>query len=211
LCSGKGKMMCKTSLLLGLVAGIVTLGVVANAATAGFIMDTITVELPKGPGHGHHGPPAWAKCPDWVFAMQAEKGHLGMQEKFKGHDPFPVVVSGETDADPVMHITKDVENSSGVAWSGYTVSLEGTGAEFVGAATSSHFGAGVVTPSLITYTAPDPVAPGEILTLGFDINVDISGLFSFTMTQTPLPEPATLAFFGLGSLGLVAMRRRRGR
>jgi len=201
-------MMCKTSLLLGLVAGIVTLGVVVNAATAGFIVGTITVGLPTGPGHGHNGPPAWAKCPDWVFDMQAEKGHLGMQEKFEGFDPFPVVVSGETDADPVMHITKDVENSSGVFWTGYTVVLEGTGAEFVGDATSSHFGAGVVTPSLITYTAPNPVPPGETLTLDFDINVDMSGLFTFTMTQTPVPEPATLAFFGLGSLGIVAMRRR---
>lgn len=203
--------MGRTSLLLGLVAGIVTLGVVANAATAGFIVGTITVELPEGPGHGHHGPPAWAKCPDWVFDMQAEKGHLGMQEKFKGHQPFPVVVSGDTDEDPIMHITKDVENSSDVTWFAYEIALEGVGAEFVGDATSSHFGPGIVTPTLITYTAPNPVLTGETVTLDFDIEISTIGYFSFTMTQTPTPEPATLAFFGLGGLGLVAMRRRRAR
>jgi len=198
-----------------LLTGVLLVGVVVSSAGAGFIVGTIDVGLPErngqGNGQGHRGPPAWARCPDWVFDMQAEKGHLRMEEKFKGHEPFPVVVSGETNADPVMHISKDVENSSGIIWTGYEVALEDAGAEFVGDATSSHFGPGIVTPTLITYTAPDPVLPGEILTLDFDINISTSGLFAFTMTQTPTPEPATLALLGLGGLGLAVMRRRRVR
>jgi len=146
-----------------------------------------------------------------VFVKLPEQARLRLTEIFEGLDAWPVMVSGRTNADPVMHISKDVENSSGIIWTGYEVALEDAGAEFVGDATSSHFGPGIVTPTLITYTAPDPVLPGEILTLGFDINVSTIGLFSFTMTQTPVPEPATLALLGLGGLGLAVMRRRRVR
>ena len=193
------------------LTGVLLVGMVASSAGAGFIVDTIEVDLPEGNGQGHHGPPAWAKCPEWAFALQAQKGHLGMQEKFKGHEPLPVAVSGETDEDPIMHVTKEVENDSGIAWLAYEVLLEGTGVEFVGAATSSHFGPGVVTPALITYSGPTPVLPGETVVLDFDINVATVGLFSFTLTQTPTPEPATLALLGFGGLGLAVMRRRRVR
>lgn len=208
--NGKGKPM---RIPFALLAGVLLVGMVVSSAGAGFIVDTIKVGLPEGEGNGHgdRGPPAWAQCPEWVFAMQAEKGHLGMQEKFKGREPFPIAVSGETDEDPIMHVTKEVENSSGIAWLAYEVLLEGTDVEFVGVATSSHFGPGVVTPTLITYSAPNPVLPGETLVLDFDINVASVGLFSFAVTQTPTPEPATLALLGFGGLGLAVMRRRRVR
>ena len=207
-------MMRKTSLLFGLLAVVLICGVVASPAGAGFIVGTVEVDLPKGNGNGqgHHGPPAWAKCPDWVFDTQAEKGHLGMEEKFKGHEPLAVMVSGETDDDPVMTVMKSVENDSGVLWTEFEIELSGVGVQFVGTASSSaHFDAADVTPMLVTFSGGPGVADGQTVTFNFDVEISTTGYFSYTMTQTPTPEPATLALLGFGGLGLVVMRRRRVR
>jgi len=201
--------MKRPQVVIGVCAGLAALVLLASPAGAGFILDTVQVELPQGPGQGHHGPPPWAQCPDWVREMVENRLRLRLMERFLAPDPLPVVISGETDEDPIMHISKDVENSSGVTWTGYEVEIDGTGATFVGPATSSHFQTATVTPLKITYEAPDPVLPGETVTLDFDIEVGTTGFFSFTLTQTPVPEPATLALLGAGAAGMVLLRRRR--
>ena len=38
--------------------------------------------------------------------------------------------------------------------------------------------------------------------ISIDIHVPTTGLFNFTLTQEPIPEPATMALPGLGSLAL---------
>ena len=103
--------MCGATILTGLLAGLLVLGFAVTSAQAGFILETVEVDLP---GHGQHGPPPWAQCPDWVKQMIQERLQLRLQEKFEGSESFPVEISGETDEDPIMHIVKDVENSSGV-------------------------------------------------------------------------------------------------
>jgi len=198
-----------SKVLLGMVAALAIVVLAASPAGAGFIIDTVQVELPQGPGQGHHGPPPWAQAPNWVREMVENRLRLRLMERFLAPDPLPLVISGHTDEDPIMHISKDVENSSGVTWTGYEVEIDGTGATFVGTATSSHFQTATVTPLKITYEAPDPVPPGETVTLDFDVQVDTTGFFSFTLTQTPVPEPATLVLLGAGAAGMAILRRRR--
>ena len=55
---------------------------------------------------------------------------------------------------------------------------------------------------------------GEVLInkpvgLQFDVEIPDTGLHTFTLTQTPIPEPATVALLGLGSLALLLRRRNR--
>ena len=205
--------------MVALLAAIVVMGTVSGSARGGFITTTIDVDLPDKPGRHHCGPPDWAHGPPpWVFEnLLPTRAQLRMTEVFGGEGPFPVMVSGETDEDPIMAISKSVENGTNFDWFGYRIAIEGTGAAFVvGAATSDRFSVLSESPLEIAYYAQDPseiVAAGETVSLGFDLNIASIGAFSFTLTQesVPVPEPATLAFFGLGSLGLVAMRRRRAR
>jgi len=208
--------------VFALLAAIVVMGTVSSSARGGgFITSTIDVGLPDKPGRHHCGPPDWAQAQGplhWKFEnLLPTRAQLRMTEVFGGEGPFPVTVSGETDADPIMAITKSVENGTNFDWFGYRIAIEGTGATFeVGTATSDRFSVLSESPLEIAYYAQDPseiVAVGEIVSLGFDLNIATIGAFSFTLTQesVPVPEPATLAFFGLGSLGLVAMRRRRAR
>jgi hypothetical protein len=209
-------MMCRTSLLFALLAAIVVMGTVSGSARAGFITGTINVDLPDKPGRHHCGPPDWAHGPPpWVFEnLLPTRARLRLTEVFGGNGPFPVMVSGETDTDPIMAINKSVENGTNFDWFGYRIAIEGTGATFeVGTASSDRFSVLSESPLEIAYYAENPseiVAAGETVSLGFDLNIATIGAFSFTLTQesVPVPEPATLAFFGLGSLGLVAMRRR---
>ena len=205
--------------MVALLAAIVVMGTVSGSARGGFITGTINVDLPDKPGRHHCGPPDWAQGPPpWVFEnLLPTRAQLRMTEVFGGEGPFPVMVSGETDEDPIMAISKSVENGTNFDWFGYRIAIEGTGAAFVvGTATSDRFSVLSESPLEIAYYAQDPseiVAAGETVSLGFDLNIASIGVFSFTLTQesVPVPEPATLAFFGLGSLGLVAMRRRRAR
>jgi len=207
--------------VFALLAAIVVMGTVSSSARGGFITSTIDVGLPDKPGRHHCGPPAWAQAQGplhWKFEnLLPTRAQLRLTEVFGGEGPFPVMVSGETDADPIMAISKSVENGTNFDWFGYRIAIEGTGAAFVvGTATSDRFSVLSESPVEIAYYAQDPseiVAVGETVSLGFDLNIASIGVFSFTLTQesVPVPEPATLAFFGLGSLGLVAMRRRRAR
>jgi len=194
------------------VLAMLLLAGMCQTAGAGFILDSIDVGLGSH-GPPHQVPPPWAQAPDWVREMVGEVLRLHVAEEFEGLDAFPVQVTGETDADPTMHITKQVENSSGVIWTEYTIELSGTGVTFVaGSAASSHFLTAIdETPNFIRYKAPSAVLPGQTVTFDFDVNVATTGYFGFTLTQTPIPEPATLAFIGLGGIVVLAMRRRRVR
>jgi hypothetical protein len=109
-------------------------------------------------------------------------------------------------------ITATVSNRSGIPWTGYVLSLDPQGdATFVqGTAGSTVFGT-TLYPDLwtIEFRAPEPVLPGQTVTLRFDIRIPDDGPYSFTLTQSPIPEPATALLLALGAALLFRRKPKR--
>ena len=197
--------MKKFAVVLMLI-GVVTL--FSTTAEAGFVNPVenpsaapFTCEFPS-PVNQH----------DWAFDYSGPT--LTLNESIRAASSDLVLMSGETDSDPIFTVYKTIENTSGIAWTSYILTLSGGGgATFVQGSASAKNGklqtVNYIHPAAIKFSGPNPVNNGELLTLWFDINVPTSGLFNFTLSQEPVPEPATLALLGLGSLGLFSRRRAR--
>jgi hypothetical protein len=166
------------------------------SAQAGFVDGTFWCEFPDDPNQANH---------DWTFDYGLEELTLG--EAIPAVGPDSVIMSGETNMDPTFHVLKDVQNLSGVEWTGYILTLTGTDVSFQGPAGSTRFNTVIVSPNMIEFYAPNPVPHGDSVVLDFYINVASTGLFEFTVTQNPIPEPATLGLLAIG--GLAMLRRRR--
>lgn len=190
------------------IFGALVLVVLSAVAQAGFVADSVQVDLVQdGPGHR----PDWAGPPAFVFELlpdAAGNGRLDIEEHYLGPDPFPIVVSGQTDADPIMSIIKDVENDSDFTWDGYSITLPDSGGiTFTGTATSDRMTLASQTAYALEFAEPDAVADGEWVQFSFDILIPSTGPFSLTLTQEPIPEPATLALLAAGGLALLRHRR----
>jgi hypothetical protein len=194
-----------------LVRGASTFGVVAAllvaavTVQAGFITGEFSVSIEGDGTSFEFDVPGWLVEPIDIDGTLAPR--LRLTEFVGTYGRWTVSISGETDEDPVMNVTKDVENSSDFAWTGYEVFLSGTNVEFVdGSATSTHFGSVAMGTDWITYSGAPYVNPGETLTIGFDILVASTGGFTYSLVQSPVPEPGTMLLVGAG---LVALIRRR--
>jgi hypothetical protein len=121
----------------------------------------------------------------------------------------PLVTDITAEAHSDFGIAATVSNRSNIAWTGYVLSLDPQGdATFVqGTASSTVFGT-TLYPDLwtIEFRAPEPVLPGQDVTLSFDIRIPDDGAYTFTLTQSPIPEPATALFLLFGS-ALVLRRK----
>ena len=119
-----------------------------------------------------------------------------------------VMMSAESHS--TFTLTSTITNEDGFAWTGYLLELDPLeSATFVnGSAGSTKFGT-VSYPDdwTIVFEAPDAVEVGQVVTMQFDIFIPDNGDYKITLTQTPIPEPATFALLGLGSL--VLLRRRK--
>lgn len=123
----------------------------------------------------------------------------------------PITVTINTEADSTFTIAATITNHSNIVWTGYILSLDPQDdATFVGeTAGSSRFNT-VLYPDAwtIEFWAPEVVLPGEAVTLEFGISIPDDGPYTFTLTQTPIPEPATAILLTLGAAFLVCKRRK---
>jgi hypothetical protein len=109
---------------LGVLVGLVALAVTVSSARAGFVDIGVEVE----------------GDPDALIglAINTDVGDgtaaVGLGEVFEpGQSDLKLIFSGETDSDPVMTITKVIENTTGFEWIGYSLVLDrGGAATFVG-------------------------------------------------------------------------------
>lgn len=115
-------------------------------------------------------------------------------------------------ADTVIKFNKEVINVTGYTWTGFQMDLStGVGTVNVLTSSSSDYGSTIVTNNntnnvTMTYSA-GAVANGDTANFYFEFAIPLQNIWSFTITQTPVPAPASLGLVGMA--GLVAMRRRR--
>lgn len=123
---------------------------------------------------------------------------------------IPSELSINAAVDITLTITTTVTNQSDIIWTGYILTLEPTGnATFVeGSGGSTKFET-INYPDLwtIEFWQPQPVLPDEAVTLQFAINIAGPPPHTFTLSHTPIPEPATAVLLVLGALALLARRR----
>lgn len=134
-----------------------------------------------------------------------------------GADP-PLTCQGEITSDPILEIYEDVLNESSVTWTAWKLELDPNAtATFVTTGihtpTSDHFNSfTLINSKTLEFFAPNAVPVNDTVDLDFFINVPYTAgsgnqSFSFTLTQTAIPEPATLSLLVLGGLAML----RRGR
>ena len=101
-------------------------------------------------------------------------------------------------------------NDTSFTWTAYTIELDpAEPATFVpGSGSSSVFSTVTdIDEWTMRFDAPSAVLPGESVTFTMQICVSDPAPHTFSLTHTPIPEPATVALLGIGALALVVKRK----
>ncbi len=163
------------------------------------------------------GEPAGHGPPDFVWDLLADKSGNAwsiLNELFEPElgGSYDLTFSGITNGDPVVTVTKNVTNSTGVTWVGYNIDLDPLDTDtFVGTPTSDKMTLLSQSAFSLDFGLPAAIAPGETVQFVFDVNVPDTGPFSFNLFQSPvnIPEPASIALMGLAALMTAGWYRRR--
>ena len=213
-------MVQKKLLVAGCLAGL------AGSASAGLIDVTITGALNPAntsldcgsPAHWTRGTTGWGSG-DWGSnVVSSTVGDSWAHEKWIGMAPVSLNVNVTSDGDPDVKITKMLQNTTGSAWTSFTIDLfkfsgfgpitvlGGTEAsDRFSTVTTTNFGSGDAQMIFTQSGTDTPVLPGESVMFQFTFNVP--GAVAFAMVQTPVPAPGAIALLGVA--GAMVNRRRR--
>jgi len=137
-----------------------------------------------------------------------QSGAFFLQEYYSA-GPFGLEMTAQ--ANSVFIITSNTTNVSGFTWIGYLLELDPLeAATFVyGSAQSTDFQSAIY-PNAWTIEFQEPIAVphGEHVTLEFKVDIPTGSPYTFTLTQTPIPEPATVVLLGLGTLALLTRTKK---
>lgn len=185
----------------------VSAGVIALFSTvvqAGLVDGSLDCNFPGDPHMYRH---------EW--SVNYGLAELTITETFVELGPDVAELSGETDSDlTTFSVIKKITNDTGITWTAYTLTLydpvsEATFVNGSAGAVGSKFQTVAYPDSTtIEFSGDDSVLDGHLLQFQFDILVPTAGTFELTLTQNPIPEPATIALLGLGSLALLRRRKR---
>ncbi len=147
----------------------------------------------------------------------------GVQNWSPGH--IAGTITTDTELDPTVWIVESIDNETSYTWTDYHISI-GMDKPFsiVGVVAPPDWTWNITPPAdgrqlpnqlpgtlgwvgMVDYFAGTTIAPGQ--SGQFGIVVSFSGTVQFCTAQNPtyVPEPATLAMLGLGSLLLLRKRR----
>ncbi|MHC4743716.1 MAG: PEP-CTERM sorting domain-containing protein [Planctomycetota bacterium] len=120
-----------------------------------------------------------------------------------GSDKIP-----KTDSE--FSVSSTPTNDTSFTWTAYILELDPTElATFVpGSGSSSVFtNVSDIDAWTMRFDAPAAVLPGESVKFTMQISVSGPSPHTFSLTHTPIPEPATVALLGIGALALVVRRK----